>query len=640
MAIFDEFAPRSAGAEAALAIESAQQRELLRVITCGSVDDGKSTLVGRLLYDAGVLADDHVAALRRELQVRGAPQEIDFALLLDGLEAEREQGITIDVAYRFFATSRRRFIFADSPGHEQYTRNMVTAASLADVALVLIDARKGVQQQTRRHLCIAHVMGVPHVIAAITKMDLIGFDRDRFTQIASEFRAFAGRLGISALTVIPVSGRTGDNVVSPSQSMSWHAGPALLAYLESLDASSGRQSATVFAMPVQRVIRHGADFRGYAGRIAIGQVRPGDIVSIQPRGGQARVARIVTMDGSLQEAGADQSVILTLDRELDVARGDVIAWADHPLETAGQFEATVAWLDGQPLLPGRSYWLKIGCTTCSATVAALKYRLDINTLGHDAARTLGMNEIGVCTVVLDRDVAFMPYEQSRDLGGFILIDKASNSTVGAGMIHFALRRAHNLHWQPLAIDKTARGALKNQRPTLLWLTGLSGAGKSTIGNLLEQRLHAAGVHTYLLDGDNMRLGLSRDLGFTPADRVENIRRAAEVAKLMVDAGLVVIASFISPFKSERRQTREMVEQGEFVEVFIDTPLAEAERRDVKGLYAKARQGLLPNFTGVDSPYEPPESPEIRIETTKLSPAEAADVIIAYLLEGGRIARVE
>jgi bifunctional enzyme CysN/CysC len=605
---------------------SLEQQSLLRFITCGSVDDGKSTLLGRLLYESQLIPEDQLAALKRDSKrvgTRGG--EPDFALLVDGLAAEREQGITIDVAYRFFATPKRKFIAADTPGHEQYTRNMVTGASTAQLAVILLDARQGVLTQTRRHSFLASLMGIAHVVLAVNKMDLVGYSRATFEKLAADYRAFAALLGLKDITAIPLSAVHGDNVVHRGTNMPWYAGPALLEYLEDVVVDDAQ--AQPFRFPVQWVSRPNADFRGFAGQIVSGTVRPGDPVRVLPGGYESRIAHIVTAGGDLAGAQAGQSVTLTLDSQLAVSRGDVLASGDAPPQVARQFEATIIWLHEEPMLQGRTYLLKSQTTTAAATVTPLKHKINVNTLERLPAERLELNDIGVCEIQLDRDLVFEPYAVNRALGGFILIDRLTNNTVGAGLIHFALRRSQNLHWQVLDIDKQVRARQKHQRACVLWLTGLSGAGKSTIANRIEQLLTAQGRHTYLLDGDNVRHGLNKDLGFTAQDRVENIRRVAEVAHLMVDAGLMVLVSFISPFRSERRMARDLFAPGEFFEVFIDTPLAEAERRDVKGLYAKARRGELKNFTGIDSPYEIPEKPEIRIDTTTMDAHSAAQWII-------------
>jgi len=621
----------SADADIEAYLEAQKAKSLLRFITCGSVDDGKSTLIGRLLYDSKLIFEDQLAALEADSKRVGTQGgDIDFALLVDGLAAEREQGITIDVAYRFFATDRRKFIVADTPGHEQYTRNMVTGASTADLAVILIDARKGVLTQTRRHSFLTRLIGIRQVVLAVNKMDLIGFDKAVFDDIVADYRAFAAQIGLDDITAIPISALRGDNVAEKSLRMAWYDGPTLIEHLETAPVDAARLQSKALRMPVQWVNRPDLDFRGFSGQIAAGVVRPGDAVRIAPSGRETRIARIVTREGDLEEAVAGQSVTLTFADEVDCSRGDVIADARAPAEVADQFETTIVWMSTEPMLPGRPYFMKIATSLVSATITEPKYKINVNTLEHLAARQLELNEIGVCNLSLDRPVAFDPYEDNPDLGGFILIDRITNATVGAGMIHFALRRSQNIHWQAVDVNKSVRAAAKGQKPAVLWFTGLSGAGKSTIANLVEKKLLAQGRHTYLLDGDNVRHGLNRDLGFTDAERVENIRRVAEVAKLMVDAGLVVLVSFISPFRSERRMARELMEDGEFFEVFVDTPLALAEQRDVKGLYAKARRGELKNFTGIDSPYELPEAAEIHLDTGRLSAEQAADLIVDTL----------
>jgi bifunctional enzyme CysN/CysC len=613
-------------------LDQHQDKGLLRFITCGSVDDGKSTLIGRLLYDSKMIFEDQLSALEADSRRHGTQgQEIDFALLVDGLAAEREQGITIDVAYRFFATDRRKFIVADTPGHEQYTRNMATGASTAELAVILVDARKGILAQTRRHSYIAHLLGIRNLVLAVNKMDLVGYSEERWDEIVADYRAFAAEIGLPDFTALPVSGLRGDNVSEPSANMPWYEGPTLLRHLEEVPLDEEGLQRGPFRMPVQYVNRPSHDFRGFCGMIASGTVSRGDAVRILPSARISSVSRIVTLDGDLESAVAGQSVTLTLAEEVDCSRGDVLGAAQDPLEIADQFEAALVWMSEEELLPGRSYLLKIGAATCAATVTEIKHQVNVNTLEKKAAKTLDLNDIGVVNLALDRAVPFAAYAETRDLGGFILIDRLSNSTVGAGMIHFALRRAHNLHWQHLEVTREAHAALKHQQPKVVWFTGLSGAGKSTIANLVEKKLHAMGRHTFLLDGDNVRHGLNKDLGFTDADRVENIRRIGEVARLMADAGLIVICAFISPFRAERRMVRDMLPAGEFCEVYVDTPLAEAEKRDVKGLYAKARAGALPNFTGIDSPYEPPERAEIHIDTLMLTPDQAAERIVAALL---------
>ena len=596
--------------------------EIIRLITCGSVDDGKSTLIGRLLHDAGAIPADQLAALP---DLDGAP---DLSFLVDGLSAEREQGITIDVAYRFFDLGERRFILADTPGHEQYTRNMVTAASTADLAVVLVDARKGVLTQTRRHSRILALLGVRRVVLAVNKMDLVAGARDPFDAIVDDYQAFAAGIGLNDVTAIPTCARTGENVSAGGDLTPWYAGPDLVTHLQTVRVAETAPGP--LRMPVQGVIRPNADFRGFTGRIAVGEARPGDAVRILPSNAEAVIERIVTMDGDLDCAGAGQSVTLTLAPDVDVSRGDLIVSPRAPPEVADQFEAHLVWMSDRPLLPGRSYWLQLGATTAPARISDLRHKVNVDTGERLAAATLNLNDIGLCTLALDAPVAFEPYAVNRELGGFILIDRMTNETAGAGMIRFALRRAANVRPQALSVSRTDRAALKRQSPLVLWFTGLSGAGKSTIANLVEQRLLDEGLHSVLLDGDNVRHGLNRDLGFTDADRVENIRRITEVARLMTDAGLIVLVSFISPFREERRMARERMEPGEFVEIFVDVPLAVAEARDVKGLYAKARAGQLSHFTGIDSPYEAPDAPDLRIDASASSPEEAAERIMALV----------
>jgi bifunctional enzyme CysN/CysC len=615
-----------------------EKKELLRFITCGSVDDGKSTLIGRLLFETRQIFDDQLAALEADSKRHGTQGEAtDFALLVDGLSAEREQGITIDVAYRYFASEKRKFIVADTPGHEQYTRNMVTGASTADLAVLLVDARKGVLTQTRRHSYLAKLVGIRRFVLTVNKMDLVDYDQAAFDAIAADYRAFADQIGVQEWVAIPVSGLRGDNVVGLSAAMPWYAGPSVLEHLDCVALDTAADAAKPLRMAVQWVNRPNQDFRGFAGQIASGNVAPGDEVRILPSGRLTRIERIVTADGDLDSAIAGQSVTLTLTDEVDCSRGDVIAGASDAPEAADRFEAAIVWMDEHELIPGRGYWLKLGTQTVTATVQHPKYEVNVNTLDHLAAPTLALNAIGVAEVATDREIVFEPYavegsSPNRVLGGFILIDKLSNATVACGMLHFALRRAHNIHRQHLDVSRETHAAIKGQRPAVLWFTGLSGAGKSTIANLVEQKLVARGRHTFLLDGDNVRHGLNRDLGFTEADRIENIRRVGEVARLMADAGLIVMTAFISPFRAEREMARKMIPNGEFIEVFVDTPLAEAEKRDAKGLYAKARAGELRNFTGIDSPYEPPEQPEIRIDTTVMSAEQAADLIVEELMK--------
>jgi bifunctional enzyme CysN/CysC len=607
-------------------------KTMLRFITCGSVDDGKSTLIGRLLYDSQLVFEDHLAALQADSKKVGTQGgDLDFALLVDGLAAEREQGITIDVAYRFFSTERRKFIVADTPGHEQYTRNMVTGASTAELALILVDARAGVVTQTRRHTFLVSLLGIRHVVLAVNKLDLVGYAEEVFDRVAADFNAFAAELGIDKVVSIPLSALRGDNVTAPSEHTPWYRGPTLMEHLETVEIEQAPRDGP-FRMPVQWVNRPDHDFRGFSGLVVGGPVQPGDRVRVLPSGQESTVARLVTMGGDLGQAEVGQSITVTLDDEVDVSRGDVLALATAAPPVADQFEATLIWMDEQEMLPGRSYLLKIGARTVGVTPAQPKYKVDVNTLEHRAAKTLALNEIGVCNINLDAPVPFDPYDENRDMGGFILIDRLTNATVAAGLLHFALRRADNLHWQAIEINRAAHASLKGQRPCAVWFTGISGAGKSTIANIVERKLHEQGRHTYLLDGDNVRHGLNKDLGFTDADRVENIRRVAEVANLMVDAGLIVLVSFISPFRAERQMARDMIGEGGFVEVHVDTAVAVAEARDRKGLYAKARRGELTNFTGIDSPYEVPESPEIHLDTRNHTPEEAADRVIDYLVE--------
>ena len=612
--------------------------DLLRFITCGSVDDGKSTLIGRLLYECRQVHDDQLAALEADSKKWGTQGEaVDFALLVDGLSAEREQGITIDVAYRFFSTQRRKFIVADTPGHEQYTRNMVTGASTAELAVILVDARKGVLTQTRRHSYLVSLMGIRRVVLAVNKMDLIDYSQDDFARIVADYREFAQRIGLTEIIAIPISALAGDNVVTHGSRMRWYRGPTLLSYLETVEIEASQKIDRPFRLPVQWVNRPSPDFRGYSGVITSGVLRVDDLVRIQPSGRQTRVARIVTADGDLVEAAAGRSITVTLSDEVDVTRGDVMSAANDPVEIADQFDTTLVWLGDEPMLSGRSYLLKIGTRTVGAVFSTPKHKVNVNTLELLAARQLKLNEIGTCNVALDQSVAFEPYDLDRAMGGFIVIDRLSHATVGAGMIRFALRRSRNIHRQAVSVDKTARAALKRQKPVVVWFTGLSGSGKSTIANALEQRLLARGRHSYLLDGDNVRHGLNRDLGFTAADRVENIRRIAEVAKLMVDSGLIVLTAFISPYRAERDMARQLLEEGEFIEVHVDTPLEIAEARDAKGLYRKARRGELKNFTGIDAPYEVPQSPELRINTVDCTADEAAERVLALLESRGILA---
>ncbi len=605
-----------------------ESKPLLRFITCGSVDDGKSTLIGRLLYDSKRLFDDQLAALESDSRRHGTQGEgIDYALLMDGLAAEREQGITIDVAYRYFDTDRRKFIVADCPGHEQYTRNMATGASTADVAVVLVDARKGLLAQTRRHSYIVSLLGIGHVVLAVNKMDLVDYDADVFTAIAEGYRALATQLGIADVQCIPLSALAGDNLSSASTRMPWYSGPHLLQHLDSVQLEPP-ETGSGLRLPVQWVNRPNAQFRGYAGTIAAGQVRVGDAVVVVPSGRRTQVASVLDANGEVDSARAGQAVTLTLRDEIDISRGDIIAAIDDPPEVADQFAAHLLWMDDAALLPGRPYWLKIGSRTVTVSISEIKHKVDVNTQERLAAKRLELNEVGYCNLALDEPIAFAPYARNRVLGGFILIDRQSNATVAAGTLEFALRRAGNVHWQHLDVDRSARARIKGQAPRVLWFTGLSGAGKSTVANLVDKRLHALGYHTFILDGDNVRHGLNRDLGFTDEDRVENIRRVAEVARLMADAGLIVLVSFISPFRAERQLARERFDAGEFVEVFVDVPLEVAEARDVKGLYRKARAGQIPNFTGIDSPYEAPETPEIHLHAD----GENVEALARHVLE--------
>ncbi|MDX9887171.1 sulfate adenylyltransferase subunit CysN [Thauera sp.] len=619
-------------------LKAHEHKSLLRFITCGSVDDGKSTLIGRLLYESKMLFEDQLAAVEADSKKFGTQgDQIDFALLVDGLAAEREQGITIDVAYRFFSTDKRKFIVADTPGHEQYTRNMVTGASTADVAILMVDARRGILTQTRRHSYLVSLLGIRHIVVAINKMDLVDYSEKVSRDIREDYTAFAAQIGLEDVSFIPLSAFRGDNIIEPSNAMPWYHGSTLMAYLETVEIDDARMQRAPFRLPVQWVNRPNLDFRGFAGQVASGVIRPGDRIRVQPSGRESTVARIVTHGGDLAQAVSGQSVTLTLADEIDISRGDVISTVEAPAEVADQFETTLVWMHDEPMLPGRPYLLKIGAKTVTATITDIKYQVNVNTLEHVAAKKLELNAIGVCNLSLDRPIAFDAYRDNRDTGGFILVDRLSNNTVGAGLLHFALRRAHNIHVQHVDVDKAARSALKHQKSCVLWFTGLSGAGKSSIANLVEKKLHALGHHTYLLDGDNVRHGLNKDLGFTDADRVENIRRVAEVARLMVDAGLIVLTAFISPFKSERRMARSLMGEDEFIEIFVDTPLEIAEQRDVKGLYKKARRGELKNFTGIDSPYEAPENPELQLATPQLSLDAAADAVIATLRLRGVIA---
>ena len=613
-------------------LETHQQKSLLRFITCGSVDDGKSTLIGRLLYDSKMIFEDQLEALQVDSKKVGTQgQDIDFALLVDGLAAEREQGITIDVAYRFFATEKRKFIVADCPGHEQYTRNMFTGASTADLAVILIDARKGVLVQTRRHSYLCKLIGIKNIVLAVNKMDLIGYDQATYDAIVADYTAFAAEIGITNFTAMPISGFKGDNITTNSPNMPWYQGSPLIEHLETVELDNIADQRKPFRLPVQWVNRPNLDFRGFSGLISTGSVKPGDAIRVLPSGKTSTVTKIVTLDGDLDEAVAGQSVTICFDDEIDCSRGSVISVADTPPEVSDQFEATIVWMDDDPLHVGRSYWLKLGSQLVSTTVQQPKYTVNVNTMEHLAAKTLELNAIGVAELATDKPIVFEPYADSRALGGFILIDKLTNRTVGAGMLHFSLRRAQNVHWQATDIGRAEHANLKNQKARVLWFTGLSGSGKSTIANEVEKSLNLMNRHTFLLDGDNVRHGLNKDLGFTEADRIENIRRVGEVAKLMADAGLIVLTAFISPFRAERDMVRAMMPEGEFIEIFVDTPLDVAEARDVKGLYKKARSGALKNFTGIDSPYEAPITPDIRVNTVEMTPAEAAEHIIRKIL---------
>jgi bifunctional enzyme CysN/CysC len=612
-------------------LKAQEEKSMLRFITCGSVDDGKSTLIGRLLWDSKLVFEDQLAALEVDSKKVGTQgDEIDYALLLDGLQAEREQGITIDVAYRFFSTDKRKFIVADTPGHEQYTRNMVTGASTAEVAIILIDARKGVLIQTRRHSFLTSLVGIRKVVLAINKMDLVDYSEDRYHAIVEEYKTFAKDLGFEEIFCIPISALKGDNIIEASERTPWYQGPTLMHHLEHVEINDNALNKP-FRMRVQWVNRPNLDFRGFSGTIASGVVRPGDAVVVPSSGQISTVARIVTMDGDLSEAVAGQAVTITLEDEIDISRGDMLCCTEQRPSYADQFEAHLVWMHEEECLPGRSYLIKAGSATAPATVTALKYKINVNTLQREPGKTLELNEVGICNISLTKPISFDPYQENRNTGNFILIDRFTNATVGAGMIDFPLRRATNIHWQSIDINKQSRAELNDQAPKVLWFTGLSGAGKSTIANLVEKKLHSLGKRTYLLDGDNVRHGLNRDLGFTDVDRVENIRRIAETAKLFVDAGMIVLTSFISPFKSERNLARELLEEGEFVEIFVNTSLEICEQRDPKGLYKKARAGELPNFTGIDSDYEPPENPEIMVEAGTRSAEEISEEIVAKIL---------
>ncbi|MFV1850395.1 MAG: sulfate adenylyltransferase subunit CysN [Thalassospira sp.] len=615
-------------------LKAQEEKSLLRFITCGSVDDGKSTLIGRLLWDSKLIFEDQLAALEADSRKVGTQGgEIDFALLLDGLQAEREQGITIDVAYRFFSTDKRKFIVADTPGHEQYTRNMATGASTADVAVILIDARKGILTQTRRHSFITSLLGIKHVVLAVNKMDLIDYDQAKFDQIVAEYQKFAAQLNYSSITAIPLSALRGDNMIEPSANTPWYSGPTLLAHLEDVQVEQDAIEKP-FRLPVQWVNRPNLDFRGFSGTISSGKVKPGDEIVVTASGQTSKVKEIVTFDGNLDVAIAGQAITLTLEDEIDISRGDILAASDAKPDFADQFEARIIWMHEDHLLPGRPYLIKMGAQVANAQISDLKYKVNVNTLEHVAGKTLELNEVGIANISADKALAFDPYDQNRHSGRFIIIDRFTNATVGAGMVNHSLRRATNIKWQEMDINKGARAYQKGQKSVVLWFTGLSGAGKSTVANLVEKKLHALGKHTYTLDGDNVRHGLNKDLGFTDADRVENIRRVGETAKLFVDAGVITLVSFISPFRSERQLARSLVEKDEFIEVFIDTPLEVCEQRDVKGLYKKARAGEIANFTGIDSPYERPENAEIIVNTVDQSAEAAAEQIVAKLEEFG------
>ena len=607
-----------------------EQKSLLRFLTCGSVDDGKSTLIGRLLYDTKLIFEDQLASLERDSARHGTTgEDIDFALLVDGLESEREQGITIDVAYRFFATAKRKFIVADTPGHEEYTRNMATGASTADLAIVLVDSRQGILPQTRRHSFIASLLGIRHIVVAINKIDLMDYSQEVYDRIVADYLEFAKDLGFETIVPIPISARYGDNVTLPSVNMPWYTGPALLDHLETVPVESDLADKP-FRMPVQLVTRPNLNFRGFAGQIASGRVAVGDRVTVAKSGKSSTIRQIVTMDGDLDSAEAGQAVTLALEDEIEVSRGNILVAPGARPNVADQFQAKIIWFDADAMIPGRSYILRTEADQTPATITALKYQVNVNSFAHEAAKSLHMNEVGVCNISTQAPIVFDAYGDNRTTGNFVIIDRISNKTVGAGMIDFALRRAQNVHWQAVEVNKKAHADLKAQRPAVLWFTGLSASGKSTVANALEKILHAKGKHTYLLDGDNIRHGLNRDLGFTAEDRVENIRRVAEVARLMADAGLIVLVSFISPFRSERRLAREMMEDGEFTEIFIDTPIEVCAERDPKGLYKKAQAGEIANFTGISSPYEPPENAELHLHTVGHEPFELASRIENFL----------
>ncbi|MBB3237975.1 sulfate adenylyltransferase subunit CysN [Phyllobacterium endophyticum] len=636
LAQIDLSPPNSAAEEISAYMAEQEKKSLLRFLTCGSVDDGKSTLIGRLLYDTKLIFEDQLAALTKDSRKHGTNgEDIDLALLVDGLEAEREQGITIDVAYRFFSTPKRKFIVADTPGHEQYTRNMATGASTADLAIVLVDARQGILRQTRRHSFIASLLGIRNIVLAVNKIDLVGYSQEVFDEIVADYQTFASRLGFNTIQAIPLSARFGDNVIGPSENLDWYKGPALLQHLETVPLDSA-DTARPFRFPVQFVNRPNLDFRGFSGTIASGTVSAGDEVVVAKSGKSSRVKRIVTWDGDLESAGEGEAVTIVLDDEIEVSRGNMLVAPEARPEVADQFAASVVWFAEHALIPGRSYILRTETDQVTVTITDLKYRIDINSFAEVPAKSLDLNEVGVVNISTQEPVAFDPYKSNRSTGSFILIDRLTNATVGAGMIDFALRRASNVHWQALDVDKASRAAQKDQKPAVVWFTGLSGSGKSTIANLVEKRLSSLGKHTYILDGDNVRHGLNRDLGFTEEDRVENIRRVGEVAKLMVDAGLIVLVSFISPFAAERRMVRELLCEGEFLEIFVDTPFEECAKRDPKGLYAKALRGEIKNFTGVDSPYEAPDDPELHLETVGRTTEELASEVEKLLVEHGII----